>query len=156
MEKKLAPYPVIVTQDVTWGDMDANAHVNNVVYLRYMENARVEYYERIGKYEFEERTGINLVIKSVGCRFYSALTYPDKISIGARVKKIAPDHIIMEYIVLKARSDLVAAKGEATIVALKMEGNVKVSVPEELKRRILDLQPELSEPEPESAHPSAI
>jgi acyl-CoA thioester hydrolase len=30
---------------IRWGDMDAYGHVNNTVYFRYMEQARVEWLE---------------------------------------------------------------------------------------------------------------
>ena len=33
---------------IRWGDMDAYGHVNNTVYFRYMEQARVEYLEQLG------------------------------------------------------------------------------------------------------------
>ena len=44
----LAGVPVVIDQVVDWGDMDSFGHVNNVVYFRYFENARVEYFQRIG------------------------------------------------------------------------------------------------------------
>jgi acyl-CoA thioester hydrolase len=34
-------YHIVLTQDVIWGDMDAFQHVNNTVYLRYFETARI-------------------------------------------------------------------------------------------------------------------
>ena len=40
----LAGFPVVVVQAVVWGDMDSYRHVNNVVYLTYVESARVAYY----------------------------------------------------------------------------------------------------------------
>jgi len=55
MRYRLEHDPLIIEQVVTWGD--------NVIYCRYMENASVKFYRRIGKYEFEERTGITLVVK---------------------------------------------------------------------------------------------
>jgi len=134
-------YPLIVEQAVTWGDMDAHGHVNNVVYFRYMENARVEFYRRIGKYEFEERTGITLVVKSTGCRYISSLSFPDRIAIGARVTEMNNEQILMQYIVVNAGTNQVAALGEATIVAVRVADNSKVPFPEELKARIGDLQP---------------
>ncbi|HNQ00803.1 MAG TPA: thioesterase family protein [Syntrophales bacterium] len=134
-------YPLIVEQAVTWGDMDAHGHVNNVVYFRYMENARVEFYRRIGKYEFEERTGITLVVKSTGCRYISSLSFPDRIAIGARVTEMNNEQILMQYIVVNAGTNQVAALGEATIVAVRVADNSKVPFPEELKARIRDLQP---------------
>jgi hypothetical protein len=42
-ESDIAQYRVIVEQNVTWGDMDTNGHVNNVEYFRYTENASVGY-----------------------------------------------------------------------------------------------------------------
>jgi acyl-CoA thioester hydrolase len=31
-----------------WGDMDAMGHVNNTVYFRYLEQARIELFEMLG------------------------------------------------------------------------------------------------------------
>jgi len=134
-------YPLIVEQAVAWGDMDAHGHVNNVVYFRYMENARVEFYRRIGKYEFEERTGVTLVVKSTGCRYLSPLACFDRISIGARVTEMNDEQILMQYIIVNAGTKQVAALGEATIAALRIADNTKVPFPEELKARIRGLQP---------------
>jgi hypothetical protein len=35
----------ITKMPIRWGDMDAYGHVNNTVYFRYMEQARVEWIE---------------------------------------------------------------------------------------------------------------
>lgn len=142
MESDLARYPVVIEQSVTWGDMDANGHVNNVEYFRYMENARVEYYRRIGKYEFERETGITLVLKSTTCNYLAPLAYPDRIAVGARVKVISARQMVMTYVVMDRERNNVAALGEATIVALKVEDKTKVPIPEIFQRRIRDLQGE--------------
>ena len=140
MRYRLEHYPLIIEQVITWGDMDAHGHVNNVVYFRYMENARVEFYRRIGKYEFEERTGITLVVKSTSCRYIASLSCPDRISIGARVTDIDDEQILMQYIIVNAGTNQVAALGEATIVSLQVGDSSKVPFPDELKARILELQ----------------
>ncbi len=140
MRYRVEHYPLIIEQVVTWGDMDAHGHVNNVIYFRYMENARVEYYRRIGKYEFEERTGITLVVKSTSCRYIAPLSCPDRISIGARVADINDEQILMQYIIVNAGTNQVAALGEATIVALQAGDRSRVVFPEELRARISELQ----------------
>jgi acyl-CoA thioester hydrolase len=140
MRYRIDTYPLILEQAVTWGDMDAHGHVNNVVYFRYMENARVEYYRRIGKYEFEERTGITLVVKATSCRYIAALSCPDRIRIGARVSEAGNEQIIMQFIVVNAGTKQVAALGEATIVALQISDDSKVAFPDELRQRIAELQ----------------
>lgn len=47
MHQSLEGFPVVIELPVVWGEMDAFAHVNNVVYFRYFESARIAYLERI-------------------------------------------------------------------------------------------------------------
>src|SRR5436853_6434101 len=93
----LAGFPVIVEQAVQWGDMDSYQHVNNVVYFRYFENARLEYIRRLDWFAFEEETGIGPILHSTRARFRRPLTYPDTILIGARIALIEEDRLTLEH-----------------------------------------------------------
>src|SRR5216683_2544806 len=107
----LAGYPVIVESPVAWGDMDSYEHVNNVVYFRYFENARLEYFRRLGWFEFEEQTGIGPILAYTQARFRRALTYPDTISIGARVISLADDRFTLEHEIVSHDQAAVATEG---------------------------------------------
>src|SRR5712691_7147072 len=109
IENLLAGFPVVVTQAVVWGDMDSYEHVNNVVYFRYFENARLEYFRRMGWFEFEEQTGIGPILASTQARFRRALSYPDRIAIGARISDVGEDRCTMDYRLVSERLDDVAA-----------------------------------------------
>src|ERR1700677_5351461 len=100
----LAGFPVIVQQNVIWGEMDAYQHVNNVVYFRYFENARLEYIARLDWFNFEKETGIGPILAATQARFRRPLTYPDTIAIGGRVTDVAADRLHMEHrIISKAQ-----------------------------------------------------
>lgn len=45
LPEPLAGFPVRVDIPVAWGEMDAFGHVNNVVYFRYFESARIDSYD---------------------------------------------------------------------------------------------------------------
>src|ERR1700677_2939135 len=47
-EALLAGFSVAIAIPVQWGDQDAFAHVNNVVFFRWFESARIAYFRRIG------------------------------------------------------------------------------------------------------------
>ncbi len=47
MDTLLKDFPVVTEIRVAWGEMDALQHVNNVVYFRYFETARLDYFEAI-------------------------------------------------------------------------------------------------------------
>jgi acyl-CoA thioester hydrolase len=138
----LAGFPVIVEQAVAWGDMDSYRHVNNVVYFRYFENARLEYFRRLDWFAFEQQTGVGPILAATQARFRRPLTYPDRIAVGARIASLAEDRCTMEYRLVSQQLNAVAAEGQGTIVTYHYERGEKVPMPEELRRRIAELEGE--------------
>lgn len=64
---------------IRWGDMDAMGHVNNTVYFRYIEHARVEWMREINCQP--NPLGEGPVIVNAHCTFIKQLSYPGEIEI---------------------------------------------------------------------------
>ena len=62
MSELLGSFPVVVAIPVAWGDMDAFQHVNNTVYFRYFESARIAYFERLEFMELMQATGVGPIL----------------------------------------------------------------------------------------------
>jgi acyl-CoA thioester hydrolase len=146
MDDVLAGFPVVVEQAVVWGEMDSFRHVNNVVYFRYFENARLEYFRRLDWDGIQEATGIGPILHSTQARFRLPLTYPDVIRIGARAREVAADRFTIEHRIYSARLAAVATEGTGTVVSFDYVQGQKVPIPDELRRRIEAL--EASAPRP--------
>jgi acyl-CoA thioester hydrolase len=73
-DKKLTHEMVI---PIRWGDMDAMGHVNNTIYFRYLEIARLEWLFRIGGPPDPQGTGP--VIVNAFCNFLRQLEFPGDI-----------------------------------------------------------------------------
>jgi len=140
IENLLTGFPVVVEQAVVWGDMDSYRHVNNTVYFRYFENARLEYFRRLGWFEYERETGIGPILAATQARFRKPLTYPDRIWITARVSDIGEDRFTLEHRIVSEQLEDVATEGQGTIVTFHYAEGKKVPVPEELRRRIAALE----------------
>lgn len=140
IKELLAGYPVIIELPVVWGEMDSYRHVNNVVYFRYFEGARLEYFRRMGWFEFEEETGIGPILAATAARFRKPLTYPDIVWVGSHVSAIGEDRMTMDYRLVSQRLEAVAAEGHGTIVSYHYKQGKKVPVPDELRRRIAELE----------------
>ncbi len=136
----LAGYPVVVELPVVWGEMDSYRHVNNVVYFRYFESARLEYFRRLGWFEYEAETGVGPILQATSARFRRPLTYPDTIEVAARVPALEEDRFTMEYRLVSQALAAVAADGTGTIVTYHYARAQKVPIPEELRRRIAELE----------------
>lgn len=64
---------------IMWGDMDSLGHVNNTVYFRYMEQARVSWIEAISGAVRNESEGP--VIANAFFNFYRPLVFPGELMV---------------------------------------------------------------------------
>ena len=134
-------FPVEISFPLHWGEMDAMRHVNNAVYFRWFETARIAYFERIGWIGMRDRTGNGPILHSTQARFRAPLTFPDTVTAGARVSELASDRFTMEYEVRSERlGGAVAASGSGLIVAYDYRGLAKAALPEEIVARIRELE----------------
>ena len=140
VEDLLAVFPVVVESPVAWGEMDAFGHVNNTVYFRYFENARLAYFRAVGYMEEMERGGLGPILASTQCRFRLPLVYPDSVSVGARVRQLSGDRFVMEYRVVSHTHGAVAAEGDGRIVSYDYRAGAKAPVPDPVRRRIEELE----------------
>lgn len=138
----LADFPVTVDIPVAWGDMDAMAHVNNVVYFRYFETARIACFAALGLGAIEQSDGVGPILHSASCRFRIPLTYPDTVSVGARIGDIGEDRFAMLYRAVSHRHGAIAADGDSLIVTFSYATSTKAPVPDHLRARLLDLRGE--------------
>ncbi len=136
----LADDPTVIEIPVAWGEMDAFGHVNNVVCLRYLESARIAYFEALGTMETMAATGIGPILAETRCRFKLPLTYPDTVKVGARVAELAADRFLMHYRVVSHRHVRVAAEGDGRIVSYDYKAKTKTALPEAIAARIRDLE----------------
>lgn len=139
-QELLKTYPVVIELPVAWGEMDALRHVNNIVYFRYFESARMAYFTRLDIWDYMNETGIGPILASTGCRFKLPLTYPDTVSVGARISDIEADRFNMLYVAVSHRHERVAAEGEGLIVSYDYHALRKAPLPVEIKKRIEALE----------------
>lgn len=129
MQPLLDGYPLVIAEDVAWGDMDAYLHVNNVVYFRWFESARMAYFARSGFMAALESTGFGPILAATSCRYRAPLTYPDRIQIGARVTEIGTDRFTMRYAIASDTLGRIAAEGDSVIVCFDYATGAKAAIP---------------------------
>jgi len=133
----LEDYPIVIEIPIAWGDMDAFQHVNNVAYFRYFESARILYSEKLGLHKLKDETGLGPILGSTSCKYRLPLTYPDTVSVGAKVIDIAEDRFTMKYIVVSHKHHKIAAEGDGVVVMYNYREGKKTAIPEDIRRRIL-------------------
>ena len=111
-----------------WGDMDAYQHVNNTVYFRYMEQARVEYLERLGDAAVAQGTAP--VIVKASATFLVPLSYPGIVEVRMFLGAPGRSSIPSSYEIRVHGDATLRASGDATIVWIDMQSGKSAPIPD--------------------------
>ena len=136
----LKDYPVVYEQSVAWGDMDAFGHVNNVIYYRYIESARIRYFDQLDVFN----EAVLTVVASNQCKYLKPVFYPDTVYVGARVEEIRNSAIRMHYSLYSTAQQAVVATGEAVVVFVEQETMHKTLIPTAVREKMISLEQQVN------------
>ena len=131
-----AAYPVVIELPVQWGDMDALEHVNNVVYLRWFESARIAYFDRVSFMSRLREEKIGPILASSEIKYRAPIEYPDTVFVGAKVKRLGTDDLVQQYEIFSSAKNRVTTSGESRIVMYHFGQQTKVTIPDDIANNI--------------------
>ena len=131
--------PIELKLRIDWSEMDEFSHVNNVMFFKYIQSARVNYWEQTGIYKKFKEEGIGPMVLSVNCRFIKPLYYPGEISIHTKTVFIQNTSFSFEHKIYNHLNECVA---EATdiLVMYDFNSNQKHVFPVHLRQAIEQIE----------------
>jgi acyl-CoA thioester hydrolase len=121
-------FDFVHTETVRFSDLDSIGHVNNAVYLTYLEDARIAYLLGFGA------EVANMILARVEIDFRAPLRMGDEIEIGVRPSRVGTKSFELEYEVWRA--DTMAAEAKTVIVSYDYEAGRSVDVPDEWREAL--------------------
>ena len=120
---------------VRWGDMDSYRHINNTVYFRYMEQARIEWITSLGFSCTAEKEAMIMV--NGFCNFYKQVSFPASLRVSTFVGQIGNSTVdlinTMDLIETSTGQEpVLCAAGGATMLWVDLEKNKSMPWPESI------------------------
>ena len=126
-----------VRMPIRWGDMDAMGHVNNTVYFRYIEQARIDWLAAIDCVP-DPAKGSGVVIINAHCTFLRQLHYPGDIEVATYVGPIGRSSFeTFQEIRRVDTPHVLVAHGGAKTVWTNYALGKSAPVPDEIRARLL-------------------
>ena len=127
------PFTAHCPVEVRFRDCDAMGHVNNAVYLTYLEIARFAYWKAadIGRLEGD----ISYIIARVEIDFRASANAGDVLDVALAVRAIGRSSFTMEYEIRDEAGRLVST-ARSVQVAYDYGANQSVAVPDAIRARI--------------------
>ena len=114
---------------IRWGDMDAYGHVNNTVYFRYMEQARIEWITSLG-YEVAPGRESMLMINGF-CNFFKQLSYPGELILKTSIGTVGRSSLdVYTEMYLSSEPEVMVSEGGATMVWVDLTSNQSAPWPD--------------------------
>lgn len=143
-------YPLAIP--VQWGEMDAAGHVNNTVYYRYFESARVELLLALAREGLDlmgfsqgpaSSNPIGVILGASSCRFKLPLRHPDVAWAASRLRPegFHAHGFELEHVVISETHGRVAAQGSALLYCYDYVALRKAELPAGWRERLSALLP---------------
>jgi len=133
-------FPVIISLPLQWGEQDSLSHVNNIIYFRWAESARIEYLARTGVWDGLATAMTGPILAAISCDFHVPLTFPDTIHVGASITAIGNSSFKMAHRVVSANRGIVAADLDSTLVWLDYRAGKPLPLPAKVRKAIEQLE----------------
>jgi acyl-CoA thioester hydrolase len=121
-----------IEMPVRWGDMDALGHVNNTVYFRYFEQARIQWLETLGNTVAHGCAGP--VVVTAACTFKIAIRYPATLHLQMYAGPPGRSSFDTFYEIRDAADrDVLYSTGTARIVWVDHERGCSIALPQSIR-----------------------
>jgi len=117
---------------IDWSEMDLFGHVNNVAFMKYVQSARVNYWEQIGLTKMYDEKKQGPMLASTSCTFLKPLHYPGNIFLQTRLEFIKTTSFGLNHQILNEKNE-VAAEAHDVIVMFDFTLNQKMEIPAEIR-----------------------
>jgi acyl-CoA thioester hydrolase len=126
--RKMEGFRSVHTQEVAFRDLDAFGHVNNAVYLTYLENARVTYMRDV--LGVESLSNLLVIVASIQIDFRSRASLGEMLEVGSRVSRVGGKSFDLDHEIRGPGGRLVA-EAHTVLVAFDYERDGAMDVPGE-------------------------
>ncbi|KXJ92642.1 hypothetical protein Micbo1qcDRAFT_232373 [Microdochium bolleyi] len=131
----------LLNHAVTWGDMDSFGHVNNTVYNKWAESARVNWLRHFAALDpahadewrqLMTMKHVGVILQSITTKYKMPIVYPDTISVYYRLTTPFPEptpYLKLQSLILSHRHRRVAATTDEVVVVYDYRAARKTDLP---------------------------
>ena len=115
-----------------WGDLDAMNHVNNATYLRYLEEARIQWLEAQDTPWHDDESAPVLASATVNYRL--PIGYPSRLSIELTTTRIGHSSLTVAHRIVDAEAGTLHCDGQVVVVWIERASGRPAPLPEGIRR----------------------
>ncbi|MBL7936403.1 MAG: acyl-CoA thioesterase [Bacteroidia bacterium] len=125
-----------ITLRIDWSEIDAFGHVNNVMFMKYVQAARLNYVDSVGLMKLHRTQNIGFMVAETNCQFKKELHFPGYINVNTKVAFVKNTSFSLEHTMTNADGEIVAIAKDVLVV-FDFNKKEKCLIPDEIKEKIM-------------------
>lgn len=124
-----------LTLRIDWSELDVFGHVNNVMFMKYVQAARLHYVEEIGLMELYRSAHIGFMVAETSCRFKKPLHFPGSVHLLTKQLSTGNTSFVLEHHINNDANETVAIATDALVV-YDFTKHEKCPIPEAVRKQM--------------------
>lgn len=117
---------------IDWSELDVFGHVNNVMIMKYVQAARLNYIEVMGLMDLHRTQNIGFMVAETNCQFKKVLLFPGSITIDTKIVFVKNTSFSLEHTLTNDNGEIVSIAKDVLVV-FDFTKKEKCLIPEEIK-----------------------
>ena len=105
-----------ITLRIDWSELDAFGHVNNVMFTKYAQAARLNFVDAVGLMELYKTDKIGFMVAETNCQFKKELLFPGNIHIQTKIEFVKNTSFSLIHTMTNDSNDVVAIAKDVLVV----------------------------------------
>lgn len=127
-------YPFVHRETARFRDLDPMGHVNNAVFLTWIETARIEFLRSTGALATPDSDEMTMILARAEVDFRSPVRFDEEVAVGVRAARFGTKSFDLEYEL--RTDDRVVAAAKTVLVAYDYERQESMALPEDWLRSL--------------------
>ena len=128
--------------ELRFRDLDALGHVNNAVFLTYLESARMAWWMKVrGR---QDLSRLDMILARTEIDYRSPAVFGDRLVVGVRCASLGRSSFVLEQRVEEARSGRLVAEARKVLVHYDYAAGRSLPIPDDLREQLRAHDPELA------------
>ena len=133
---KSTPFTYYHPITVRFADLDTQEHVNNAVYLTYLESARLGYYEKAGIWHHESGMHTGMVVAHIDIDYLAPIRFGQALRVGLRLERLGYKSFTLAFVIETTPGQTPLARGTSVMVTYDSETGKSIPIPADWREKI--------------------
>jgi acyl-CoA thioester hydrolase len=113
-----------------WGDSDLNGHINNAMFVRYLESGRLDYYAEVFDKGFDHSSPPEFILASLQIDYLKQVNHPAELTIGTRVSSFGKSSFESDGAIFLAGEEAPVVISRSVCVWFNYDNNRSERIPQ--------------------------